>query len=121
MSKKSKILFNHNDIKSTMNLIDVINLVSSSHKQDAEYELTSLILNKLTSGNRYLTKEQMYDMYMRNRDKISKASYYRILTRLIDRGMVIFDEESQKYQVSILFSNALQKIAIAWEKITLEE
>jgi hypothetical protein len=104
-----------------MNLVDLIFLVSSSHKQDAEYELTSMILNKLTTGKRYLTKDQMYDMYMRNRDKISKASYYRILTRLIDRGMVILDEETQRYQVSIMFSNALQKIAIAWEKIILEE
>ena len=62
----------------------------------------------------------MYELYMLNREYISKASFYRILNRLISRGMILFDTERKKYVPSILFSNALQKLAIAWEKCVLE-
>ncbi|GAI11701.1 unnamed protein product, partial [marine sediment metagenome] len=55
----------------------------------------------------------------RNREHISKASFYRILNRLIDRGMVVFDEERQVYAPSVIFSNSLQKLAIAWESLAL--
>ncbi|NHK32038.1 MAG: hypothetical protein FK730_11845 [Asgard group archaeon] len=120
MSKKSKIIFNFNEIKSTMDLEEIVSLVTTGNKDTPEYELTGLILHNLTTGNRFLTKDQMYDLYMRNRDKISKASFYRILSRLKDRGMVIEDSETQRYQSSILFSNALQRLAISWELIVLK-
>ena len=120
MSKKSKIIFNCDEVKSTMELEEIISLITTGNKDTAEYELTGLILHNLTTGKRFLTKDQMYDLYMRNREKISKASFYRILTRLKDRGMVVEDKETQRYQSSILFSNTLQRLAIAWELIVLK-
>jgi Fe2+ or Zn2+ uptake regulation protein len=100
-----------------MDLYEIVSLIVASHKDQAEYELTGLILHNLLTGKRFLSKDEMYDLYMRNRDKISKASFYRILTRLKNRGMVIEDSETKNYQVSIHFANALQKLAIAWTSI----
>lgn len=50
-----------------------------------------------------MTKKQMYDLYMRNRTQISKASFYRILNKLITLGMVLYDEEQEQYQPSVFF------------------
>ena len=120
MAKKGKIVFNHDDIKSDLNLEEIVALVSTGDRNSPEYGLTLMILRNLTSGKRELSKDQMYDLYMRNRNNISKASFYRILNKLISRGMVLFDEDSQLYRASVYFSNSLQKLAIAWESIVVE-
>jgi len=119
MSKKAKIVFNQKDIHSDLNLEDIVALISTGNRNSPEYGLTIMILKTLTTGNRLIAKDKMYDLYMRNREHISKASFYRILNKLISRGMVIFDEDRQAYAPSVLFSNALQKLAIAWESIVI--
>ena len=121
MIKKGKIVFNYNEIKSDLNLEDIVALISTGNRDSPEYGLTVMIIKNLISGNRSLTKDGMYDLFMRNREHISKASFYRILNKLIDRGMVIFDDDRKVYAPSVLFSNALQKLAIAWETIVVNE
>jgi len=108
-------------LKTDLTLEEVIALISTGDRNSPEYGLTIMILKKLTTGSRSMTKKQMYDLYMRNRDQISKASFYRILTKLITRGMVLYDEEVEQYQPSVFFSNALQRLAISWERIVIKE
>ena len=119
MSKKSKIVFDAEIISSEMKLEEIVAVIATGDRNSPEYGLTLMILKNLVTGNRSITKNQMYDMFMRNREHISKASFYRILNRLIDRGMVVFDEERQVYAPSVIFSNSLQKLAIAWESLAL--
>jgi len=121
MTKKAKFVFNYDDLKTDLTLEEVIALISTGDRNSPEYGLTVMILKKLTTGSRSMTKKQMYDLYMRNRDQISKASFYRILTKLITRGMVLYDEEVEQYQPSVFFSNALQRLAISWERIVIKE
>lgn len=121
MSKKSKIVFNVADIHSKLTLEEIIALISTGDRDSPEYGLTLMILKNLISDDRSISKDQMYDMFMRNREHISKASFYRILSRLISRGMVTFDDERQIYTPVILFSNSLQKLAIAWESLVLNQ
>lgn len=119
LSKKSKIIFEAEKIKSEMTLEEIVAVIATGDRNSPEYGLTLMILKSLVTGNRSISKNEMYDMFMRNREHISKASFYRILNRLIDRGMVVFDEERQIYAPSVIFSNSLQKLAIAWESLAL--
>lgn len=121
MSKKAKFIFNHEELKSDLGLEEIVALIATGDRNSPEYGLTLMILRTLLKGNRKISKQEMYDLYMRNREGISKASYYRILSRLIDRGMVLFDEERDGYVPSIHFANALQRLAIAWETIVIGE
>ncbi|HUT79837.1 MAG TPA: hypothetical protein VMZ29_01435 [Candidatus Bathyarchaeia archaeon] len=121
MSEKEKIVFDKNKIKTDMKLEEIVALISTGDRDSPEYGLTFMILNRLISGNRQMKKDDMYDLYMRNREHISKASFYRILKRLITRGMILFNEQEQAYMPSVLFSNSLQKIAIAWERLAIKD
>lgn len=121
MSQKGKIVFNYEEIKTNLELEEIVSLISTGDRNSPEYGLTLMILRTLISGDRNLTKDKMYDLYMRNRETISKASFYRILNKLIDRGMIVFDEEIQRYKPSIFFSNALQKLAVAWESLVIPD
>jgi len=121
VQKKAKVVFHYEDIRSDLKLEEIVALISTGDRNSPEYGLTYMILKKITSGRRFMTKKQTYELYMQNREHISKASYYRILKRLIDRGMIIYNEKEEKYQPAIFFSNALQRLAIAWERIVLKE
>ncbi|MFW9924197.1 MAG: hypothetical protein ACFFDW_13010 [Candidatus Thorarchaeota archaeon] len=121
MIQKGKIVFNYEEIKTNLELEEIVSLISTGDRNSPEYGLTLMILRTLLSGEKMLSKDKMYDLYMRNRDNISKASFYRILNKLIDRGMIVFDEDLQRYKPSIFFSNALQKLAVAWETLVLPE
>ncbi|MBN1328135.1 MAG: hypothetical protein JXA54_01565 [Candidatus Heimdallarchaeota archaeon] len=121
MPEKAKIIFDKNGIKIDMKLEEIVALISTGDRDSPEYGLTFMILSKLVSGNRHMKKDEMYDLYMRNREHISKASFYRILKRLITRGMILFNEQEQAYMPSVIFSNSLQKIAIAWEKLVIKD
>lgn len=121
MSKKGKIVFNYEELHSDMKLEEITALIATGDRNSPEYGLTIMILKTLTSGTQTITKDKMYDLYMRNREHISKASYYRILNKLVSRGMVLFDEKDNVYRPSVFFSNALQKLAIAWESIVIKE
>ena len=102
-----------------MKLEEIVAVIATGDRNSPEYGLTLMILKNLVTGKRTITKNEMYDIYMRNREHISKASFYRILNRLLDRGMVIFDDNRQAYAPSVIFSNSLQKLAIAWESLAL--
>ena len=104
-----------------MDIEEITALIATGDRTSPEYGLTIMILKTLTSSNQLITKDKMYDLYMRNREYISKASFYRILNKLITRGMVIFDEKENVYRSSVYFSNALQRLAIAWESIVIKE
>ena len=121
MKGKGKIIFNFEDVKSDMPLEEIVSLITTGDRNSPEYGLTLMILRRMTQNNRSMIKEEMYDLYMRNRGTISKASFYRILQKLITRGMVVFDESNQRYQPSIFFSNALQRLAISWETLVLDK
>ena len=121
LSKKGKLVFDHNEIKSDMSIEEITALIATGDRNSPEYGLTIMILKTLTSDNQLITKDKMYDLYMRNREHVSKASFYRILNKLILRGMVIFDENENVYRSSVYFSNALQKLALAWESIVIKE
>lgn len=121
LSKKGKLVFDYNEIKSDMDIEEITALIATGDRTSPEYGLTIMILKTLTSSNQLITKDKMYDLYMRNREYISKASFYRILNKLITRGMVIFDEKENVYRSSVYFSNALQRLAIAWESIVIKE
>jgi len=121
MSEKEKIVFDKNNVKTDMKLEEIVALISTGDRDSPEYGLTFMILNRLISGNRLMKQAEMYDLYMRNREHISKASFYRILKRLITRGMILFNEQEKTYMPSVLFSNSLQKIAIAWERLVIKD
>ena len=121
LSKKAKFVFNADNLKSDLKLEEIVALISTGDRNSPEYGLTSMILKQLTTGAKQMTKSQMYDLYMRNREQLSKASFYRILKKLQDRGMIVYNEPEEKYQPSIFFSNALQRLAIAWESIIIGE
>lgn len=121
MANKAKIIFNFDDIRSNLSLEEIVALIATGDRNSPEYGLTIMILKRITSGKRFMTKKQSYDLYMQNREYISKASYYRILKRLIDRGMIIYNAKEEKYFPSIFFSNALQRLALAWESIVIKK
>ncbi len=121
MQKKAKVVFHYKAIRSDLKLEEIVALISTGDRDSPEYGLTYMILKRITSGKRFMTKKQTYELYMQNREHISKASYYRILKRLIDRGMITYNEQEEKYQPAIFFSNALQRLAIAWESIVVQE
>ncbi|RLI66294.1 MAG: hypothetical protein DRO63_06070 [Candidatus Gerdarchaeota archaeon] len=121
MQKKAKIVFQYDAIRSDLKLEEIVALISTGDRNSPEYGLTYMILKKITSGKRFMTKRQTYELYMKNREHISKASYYRILKRLIERGMIVYNEQEEKYQPAIFFSNALHRLAFAWEAIVVPE
>ncbi|MHA1640890.1 MAG: hypothetical protein ACTSYG_00270 [Candidatus Heimdallarchaeota archaeon] len=121
MQKKAKIVFQYDAIRSDLKLEEIVALISTGDRNSPEYGLTYMILKKITSGKRFMTKRQTYELYMQNREHISKASYYRILKRLIERGMIVYNEQEEKYQPAIFFSNALHRLAFAWEAIVVPE
>ncbi|NHJ85179.1 MAG: hypothetical protein FK734_06940 [Asgard group archaeon] len=120
MNDKSKLVFNVNEISADLSLEEIVAMISTGNRTSPEYGLTIMILKTLLGAKKEITKSEMYDLYMRNREHISKASYYRILNRLIQRGMVVYDDADEVYRPSVLFANALQRLAIAWESIILE-
>jgi Fe2+ or Zn2+ uptake regulation protein len=119
---KSKILFDKDNIHADLSLEEIVALCTSGQRTSQEYNLSLYILKELIDSKQ-LTKEQMYKLYHLKKDGVSKATFYRALKRLIDKGMVfiIEDKEKEVYKPSIYFSNALQKLAMAWEKIVLEK
>jgi hypothetical protein len=120
MPKSSKIVIDHNQITSDLTLEEIVALISTGNRTSPEYGITIMILRTMLRNTPpSITQEEMYDLYMRNREFVSKASFYRILNKLISRGMILQEQETDTYQPSILFSNALQKLAYAWEKIAL--
>ncbi len=121
MVKKAKFVFDYENLNTQLNLEEIVALISTGDRNSPEYGLTLMILRTLLSKSREMSKDQMYDLFMRNREHISKASFYRILSRLQFRGMIVFDKETNKYRPAIHFSNALQKLAISWETLVTEQ
>ncbi|MHA1739654.1 MAG: hypothetical protein ACTSXA_02150 [Candidatus Heimdallarchaeota archaeon] len=121
MVKKAKFVFDYENLNTQLNLEEIVALISTGDRNSPEYGLTLMILRILLSKSREMSKDQMYDLFMRNREHISKASFYRILSRLQYRGMIVFDKETNKYRPAIHFSNALQKLAISWETLVTEQ
>ncbi|MHA1440849.1 MAG: hypothetical protein ACTSPK_03155 [Candidatus Heimdallarchaeota archaeon] len=121
MVKKAKFVFDYENLNTQLNLEEIVALISTGDRNSPEYGLTLMILRTLLSKSREMSKDQMYDLFMRNREHISKASFYRILSRLQYRGMIVFDKETNKYRPAIHFSNALQKLAISWETLVTEQ
>jgi len=121
MAKKAKFVFDYENLKIDLSLEEIVALISTGDRNSPEYGLTLMILRTLLTKSRELSKDQMYDLFMRNREHISKASFYRILSRLQSRGMILFDNDTQKYRPAIHFSNALQKLAISWESLVTEQ
>ena len=121
MTEKSKIIFDLNQIKSDISLEEIVALISTGDRNSPEYGLNLLILKELITGNKEMSQKKMYELYLLNREYLSKASFYRILNRLISRGMILFNDAEKKYVPSILFSNALQRLAIAWEICVLKK
>ena len=121
MTEKSKIIFDLNQIKSDISLEEIVALISTGDRNSPEYGLNLLILKELITGNKEMSQKKMYELYLLNREYLSKASFYRILNRLISRGMILFNDAEKKYVPSILFSNALQRLAIALETCVLKK
>ncbi|MHA1245412.1 MAG: hypothetical protein ACTSP7_12695 [Candidatus Heimdallarchaeota archaeon] len=121
MVKKAKFVFDYENLNTQLDLEEIVALISTGDRNSPEYGLTLMILRTLLSKSREMSKDQMYDLFMRNREHISKASFYRILSRLQYRGMIVFDKETNKYRPAIHFSNALQKLAISWETLVTEQ
>lgn len=121
MTNRAKIVFDYEDIDSELSLEEIVTLITTGNRDSPEYGLTLMVLRNILDNPNNFTSEQMYDLYMRNREDISKASFYRIVNRLKKRGLIIFDEKKKKYIPAIHFSNTLQKLAMAWERIVLQK
>ncbi|MBD3190255.1 MAG: hypothetical protein GF308_06410 [Candidatus Heimdallarchaeota archaeon] len=120
MTTRAKIVFNYEDIDSELSLEEVVTLITTGNRDSPEYGLTLMVLRNILDDPENFTSEKMYALYMRNREDISKASFYRIVKRLKNRGLILFDKKGKRYMPAILFSNTLQKLAMAWERIVLK-
>lgn len=121
LTNRAKIVFNYENIDSELSLEEIVTLITTGNRDSQEYGLTLMVLRNILDNPNNFTSEKMYDLYMRNREDISKASFYRIVNRLKKRGLIIFDEKQKKYLPAIHFSNTLQKLAMAWESIVLNK
>lgn len=112
-----KIYFRHRDISTKLKIEQIIDLIYPKDRDENKKKVVLYILNILYNNPRNgLTRKEVAKIQQNLRDKVSKATFYRLLKDLKRLGMIRFERSIGTYYLSTDFASALERLAKAYRK-----